>query len=203
MAIEKAVARIGGEPRRRGKRRAGLELAALVADMGEAMRAVRIVRVRRHGPLDLRPRRRELPILGQRHGVIGARTRNRRRSAARGCPSTPRSGASVRCGRSRRSGRWGSPHWRRPARRAAMPPDGRYKAAIAASVRPANTSSKKPMWLASRSDTPEAGPWPPPGPPARPRRHLVSSAPAPCRRGPGQNRDRRRWPGHRPRAAPG
>jgi hypothetical protein len=35
------------------------------------MRAMRVVRVCRHRLLDLRSGRRELPILGQRHGVIG------------------------------------------------------------------------------------------------------------------------------------
>ena len=38
--------------------------------MGKAMRSVRVVWVRRDRALDLRSGRRELPILGQRHGVI-------------------------------------------------------------------------------------------------------------------------------------
>ena len=35
------------------------------------MRAMGVVRVHRHGPLDLRPGGRELPVLGQRHGMVG------------------------------------------------------------------------------------------------------------------------------------
>src|ERR1700746_3354444 len=53
MAIEKAFARIGGEPL--GQEGAGrVQLATLVTDMGEAMRSVRVVRVRGQGLLDLR-----------------------------------------------------------------------------------------------------------------------------------------------------
>jgi hypothetical protein len=70
MPIEKPVARIYGEPRRE-KGVGRLRFAALLADMGETVRAMRVVRVRRHRLLDLRSGRRELPILGQRHGVIG------------------------------------------------------------------------------------------------------------------------------------
>ena len=70
MTVEKSIARIGGEPGGQiGARR--LRFAALVADMGEPVRAMRVVRVQRHRPLDLRPGRRELSILGQRHRVIG------------------------------------------------------------------------------------------------------------------------------------
>jgi hypothetical protein len=39
--------------------------------MGEPVRTVRVVRVCGHRALDFRPRRRELPILGQRHGMLG------------------------------------------------------------------------------------------------------------------------------------
>src|SRR5215510_13653971 len=70
MPIEKPVARICGEPRRE-KGAGRVRVAALVADMGETMRAMRVVRVCRHRLLDLRSASRELPILGQRHGVIG------------------------------------------------------------------------------------------------------------------------------------
>src|SRR6516165_4494487 len=70
MTVEKAVARICGEPRRE-KGAGRVRVAALVADMGETMRAMRVVRVCRHRLLDLRSGRRELPILGQSHGVIG------------------------------------------------------------------------------------------------------------------------------------
>jgi hypothetical protein len=38
--------------------------------MGEAMRAVRVVRVRGQGLLDLRPGHRKLPILGRVHRSI-------------------------------------------------------------------------------------------------------------------------------------
>src|SRR5262245_52517713 len=69
MAMEEAVAWIGGEPLREVAPRL-LAPAALVADMGEAVRAVRVVRIRRHRLLDLRPRAVELPVLGERHGVI-------------------------------------------------------------------------------------------------------------------------------------
>src|SRR4051794_31050930 len=69
MAIEKAVARIGGEPG--GEVSASrVWLAILVTHMGKAMRSVRVVWVRRDRALDLRSGRRELPILGQLHGVI-------------------------------------------------------------------------------------------------------------------------------------
>src|SRR6516165_11366684 len=62
-------ARICGEPRRE-KGVGRVRFSGLVADVGETMRAMRVVRVCRHRLLDLRSGRRELPILGQRHGVI-------------------------------------------------------------------------------------------------------------------------------------
>ena len=63
MTIEKADARIGREPRGQiGARR--LRFAALVADMDEAVRAVRVLLVHRHGSLDLRAGRRELSVFG-------------------------------------------------------------------------------------------------------------------------------------------
>ena len=70
MTIKKSIARIGGEPGREIDA-GSFQIAAFVADMGETMCAMRVVRVRRYGPLDLGPGRRKLPILGQRHGVIG------------------------------------------------------------------------------------------------------------------------------------
>src|ERR1700746_3579 len=70
MPIEKPVARICGEPRRE-KGAGRVRVAALVADMGETMRAMGVVWVCRHRLLDLRSGRRELPILGKRHRVIG------------------------------------------------------------------------------------------------------------------------------------
>src|SRR6516165_9950875 len=70
MTVEKAVARIGGEPRRE-KGAGRVRVTALVAHMGETMRTVGVFRVRRYRTFDLRSGRRELPILGQRHGVIG------------------------------------------------------------------------------------------------------------------------------------
>src|SRR6266568_4699070 len=62
MAIEKAFPRISAEPRgEKGARR--IKLAALVENMSEAMGTMRIVRVRRHRSLDLRPSDAKLPIL--------------------------------------------------------------------------------------------------------------------------------------------
>src|SRR6516164_9269956 len=70
MPIEKAFARIGLEPG--GQEGAGgVRLATFVTDMGEAMRAVRVVWVRGQRLLDLRPGRGELPILGEPHGMVG------------------------------------------------------------------------------------------------------------------------------------
>src|SRR6201989_3242975 len=56
MAVEEAVSRISREPLMK-ERAAFLELAALVADVREAMRAMRIVEARGQGLLDLRPGR--------------------------------------------------------------------------------------------------------------------------------------------------
>src|SRR5262245_46281657 len=70
MTVEEAVARIGGEPPMK-ERTARLELAALVADVCEAMRAMRIVAAGGQRLLDLHPGRPELPILRQGHGVLG------------------------------------------------------------------------------------------------------------------------------------
>src|ERR1700733_6573836 len=70
MAMEKSIARISREPGRQpcaGR----IPLATFVTDMREAMRPMRIVRVRRDGLLDLRPGGRDLPILGQCHGMMG------------------------------------------------------------------------------------------------------------------------------------
>jgi hypothetical protein len=39
--------------------------------MRERVRTMRVVRVCRHGSLDLRPRGRKLTILRQRHGMVG------------------------------------------------------------------------------------------------------------------------------------
>src|SRR3954453_20537548 len=69
MTVEKAVARISGQPR--GEISAGrFRLAALVTNMGETVRTMRVVRVRSDGFLYLHAGRRKLPILGQRHGMI-------------------------------------------------------------------------------------------------------------------------------------
>jgi hypothetical protein len=70
MAVEKAIPWISGKPG--GEESAGrVQFATLVTDMGEAMRAVRVVGVRGQGLLDLRTGHRKLPILGQPHGMIG------------------------------------------------------------------------------------------------------------------------------------
>src|SRR4051794_23401140 len=69
MTVEEAVARISGEPR--GEVRAGrFRLAALVINMGETVRTMRVVRVRGDRFLYLYAGRRKLPILGQRHSMI-------------------------------------------------------------------------------------------------------------------------------------
>jgi hypothetical protein len=63
MAVEKSIARIAGEPGGQvGACR--VPLAALVADMREPVRAMRVVRVLHHRSLDLRPGGGELPIFG-------------------------------------------------------------------------------------------------------------------------------------------
>ncbi len=197
MAIEKALARIGGEPR--GQEGAGrVRLTALVTNMGEAMRAMRIVRVRRHGLLDLRPGRRELTILGQRHGVIRQEPEiiavMRREAVHQHRDLVLLSDAAGAANQAVRVCGTGD-HQRvaRPSVRCA------YKAAIAASVRPANTRSKNAMWLASRSGRPAATSLAAARPPVPPRRRLAASGPGLCRHGPGQSRGRRRWRGHRPR----
>src|ERR1700730_1251121 len=70
MRVEKPIGRRGREPRREVSA-ARVQVAALVTNMGEAVCAMRVVRVRRHGSLDLRPGYCKLPSLGKRHGVIG------------------------------------------------------------------------------------------------------------------------------------
>src|SRR3984893_6576184 len=70
MAMEKSAARIGGEPGRQIGA-GGVRLATLVTNMRESVRTMRVVRVRGHGALDFRARGRELPILGQCHGMMG------------------------------------------------------------------------------------------------------------------------------------
>ena len=70
MTVEKSVARIGGEPR--GQKGAGrVPLATLVTDMRERVRTMRVVRVGRHGSLDLRPGGCKLSVLGERHRMMG------------------------------------------------------------------------------------------------------------------------------------
>ena len=67
--MKEPSARIGGEPG--GQIGAGrVPLTAFVTNMRERVRPMRVVRVRRDGPLDLRPGSRELPIFGQRHGMV-------------------------------------------------------------------------------------------------------------------------------------
>ena len=69
MAVEKSSTRIGGEPG--GQIGAGrVPVATLVTNMRERVGTMRVVRVRRHGSLDLRPRGCKLPILGQRHRMM-------------------------------------------------------------------------------------------------------------------------------------
>ena len=202
MAVEKSVARIGGEPG--GQVGAGrVRLAALVADMREAVRAMRVVRVRRHRSLDLRPGGGELPILGQRHGMMGeepeivAVMRGEAVHQHRDLVLLPDAAGgadqAVRVG-------GGGEHQRvaRPCRQMRVQGGDR-------GVGPAREREIE----ITRYDWPRAPtdrrprPWPPPGPPAPPPRCPPASAPAPCRHGPGRNRGRRRWRGRRPRSRPG
>jgi hypothetical protein len=60
MPTKKTVARIGGEPGREIGAR-GVCLSALVTNMREPVRTMRVVRVCGHGALDDRPPRREFP----------------------------------------------------------------------------------------------------------------------------------------------
>ena len=133
----------------------------------------------------------------------GPGTTNRRRNAGRDCPSSPRSGASARCGRKRQSGRSGWRPWRAPARRAAKPPGA------PARRRSRRRSGQRTPGRNTRCGWPRAPtdrrrrPWPPPGPPAPRPRCLPASAPAPCRHARGQNRDQQRWHHRRHRPPPG
>ena len=156
--------------------------------------------IRRHRPLDDRPRRRKLPVLGQGQGVIRAEPEivavvrgeavHQHRDLALLADAA---GAADQAVGVRRTGE-------RPAHRAATPPDGDARR------RSRPRSRRQTRARSRRCGSPRArtrrkrGPWRWRGPPALPRRRPVSAGPAPCRRGPGQNRDRRRWPGHRPRA---
>src|SRR4051794_12019680 len=70
MTMEKSIARVCGEPGGQVVSRC-VGLTAFVTDMRKAVRAMRVVWVCRYGFFDFRPRDRELPIFGQRHGMIG------------------------------------------------------------------------------------------------------------------------------------
>ena len=135
------------------------------------------------------------------HGRTG--TSNRRRNAARCCPSARRSGAFARDGRIRRSSRSGWPQSKSPARRTATPPDACGRRRLPPrSVRSNPDRKLRCGWPRVRR-RPQPIPLPPLGPRAPPRHCLRASAPGPCRRAPGRNRARRRWRCHRPAARPG
>ncbi len=138
------------------------------------------------------------PPTAPSHG--GRETRNRRRNAARGCPSSPRSGASARCARKPRATRSGSPLSRVPARRAAIRQD------VPSAHRSPRRCGPRRSGRNIRCGRPRAatgrrqGPSPPPRLCAPPPCRLPAPAPAPCRHALAQNRDRRQWRGHRHRA---
>ena len=199
MAMEKPIARIGGEPG--GQVGAGrVRLAALVTNMREPVRAMRVVRVRRHRSLDLRPGGGELPILGQRHGMIGqeppivAVMRGEAVHQHRDLVLLPdAAGGADQAVRVRGSGE----HQRvaRPFRQ--MRVQGGDRGVGPAGER--EVEDTRCDWPRAPTDR-RPRPWPPPGPPAPPRRCLRASVPGPCRHGPGRNRGRRRWRGQRPRS---
>jgi len=70
MSVECCIAWIAGKPG--GEEvAAAICIAALVADVRDTMRAMRILLVEKHGSLDLRPRLRDTAILAERDRVIG------------------------------------------------------------------------------------------------------------------------------------
>ncbi|MNC90040.1 hypothetical protein D3C83_60810 [compost metagenome] len=68
--VERAIARIRGEPRRK-EIAAAVRIAALVADVRDTMRAVGVLRVEHHGSFDLWARLRDAAVLAERDRVIG------------------------------------------------------------------------------------------------------------------------------------
>src|SRR5262249_22484268 len=140
MTVEEAIARILGEPRQQKGPR-GLRFVAFVADMGKPVGAVRVFRVQRHRPLDLRPGRSELPVFGQRHRMVGQEPVI---VTVMLCPRRPEPPirplglAAIEITSASRG------HAARCL----------WTAAIAASVCPVEPRSKIAMWLASRSETP-------------------------------------------------
>ena len=162
------------------------------------MRAVRVVRVRGQGLLDLRPRRRELPILGQPHGMIGKEPKivavmrgeavHQRRDLVL---LSDAAGAADQAVRVRATG--DDQGVARPCRQMRVQSGDRGVGA----TREQQARRMRCDWPRAQTDQ-RPRPWLPPGPPAPPRHCLPSSALGPFRRGPGQNRGRRRWRGHRP-----
>ena len=102
MAIEKSIAWIGGEPG--GQVGAG-RVSARRSHNKYARTRARHARCSSSSPRIVRSsagrQRAAHPRTAPWHDRPG--TTNRRRNAGRGCPSAPRSGASARCGRKRRS----------------------------------------------------------------------------------------------------
>src|SRR5262245_37553768 len=70
MAVERPIARIGGEPGGQ-KVAAGVQITALVTNMREPVCGMRVLPVEYHGALDLRPGGRDLSILGQCRAMVG------------------------------------------------------------------------------------------------------------------------------------
>ena len=144
------------------------------------------------------PRRVAHPLTGPWRDRRG--TRNRRRSVAPGCPSSPRSGASDRCGRRPRSTRWDLRRWRPRAHRVASPTN----------ARPARRSprpfGRRTRGRKTRCDWPRARSRPPPRPwrslePRAPsRRSLLAARPALYRHGRARSLDRQQWRGRTPRS---
>ena len=101
MAVEKSLARIGGEPGRQETAGRG-RLAFLVADVRERVRAMRVVRIEGNRSLDLHAGRRVLAVLRQRHGMMGQKPEIVAVVRGEAVHTGWRSGASARCGRRRR-----------------------------------------------------------------------------------------------------
>src|SRR5215218_3433837 len=70
MSVKGRIARIAGEPDAQ-EIAAAVCIAALVGDVRDTMRAVRVLLVEFYGPFDFRTRLRDAAILAERNRVIG------------------------------------------------------------------------------------------------------------------------------------